>query len=673
MKRFIPLLMLWMTVAKAASGEMPFSVTPVVQYVAGSGDDHKFQEDWQTASDWLGGVEDASYIKTDESGWQVNLTGRAIFPDEDFRVQLELAKPEIGFVRAEWKQYRRYYDDTGGFYAPFTTTSFDLNRDLFVDIGSFSIEFGLTLPDLPRIVVGYEYRYKDGTKSMIEWGSVSEAGTTRKIYPATKAINEDVHIFKAEVDHTFRNIRIADQFRYEYSSINGTRLDDAQLTLPATAPAKTVTVNESYQQDAFFNTFLMDSHLNEKVYWSLGYLFSTLDGTPDIQLITTPSSAASDRNWTIESASLDQDSHVLNLNLFVGPFAGLYLCAGLQLERTETDGASNALLTTPGGAPEVLINSSRTQEQIEENLGLRYMKIPHTTLYAEGRWTQGNTDLFERELEDGTLDGSEAFLRSTDTDVFRQRYTVGLNSAPLRRLSVALRARRTINDNDYDHDRDEKTTGGAPTDLNGYSAFITEQKFETDELSAKLTFRPSTRASISLQYQLVQTDFKTQHDAVPLVINPIPAGSLNSGQFDSQIYTLSATVTPITRLYVMGLVSYQDTQTHAADNDAASVATYRGNVWTAIGALGYALDNKTDFNVEYSYSESSNGENNAAAGLPLGLDSVRHAGLATLSRRLNEHLTARVRYGYYYLRDDSQGGTDDYTAHLISGSCTLQF
>ncbi len=53
-----------------------------------------------------------------------------------------------------------------------------LNQNLYVDNGRFWVDFGLTLPRWPQIVLGYEYDFKKGTKSMLDWGNVG--GTRRQ-------------------------------------------------------------------------------------------------------------------------------------------------------------------------------------------------------------------------------------------------------------------------------------------------------------------------------------------------------------------------------------------------------------------------------------------------------------------------------------------------------------
>ena len=99
--------------------------------------------------------------------------------------------------------------------------------------------------------------------------------------------------------------------------------------------------------------------------------------------------------------------------------------------------------------------------------------------------------------------------------------------------------------------------------------------------------------------------------------------------------------------------------------------TYRGNVYTAFGALGFALDDRTDMTVDYSFSRSDNFTDNSAAGLPLGLDNRRQTLTAGLTRRITKHISARLRYGFFEYDERSFGGLNNYRAHFASASCTL--
>jgi hypothetical protein len=402
----------------------------------------------------------------------------------------------------------------------------------------------------------------------------------------------------------------------------------------------------------------MDSHVNDKVYWSLGYLFSTLSGNGDMQVITPVPLGPFDNNWLARNIDVDLDSHVVNLNAMFGPFKGLSFYTGLQAEKTDTHGFTDALLTQ-GTSPSTtnLIHSANDTKSLMETFGARYTKIPYTTLYAEGKWTEEQIDLDEQETEDG----ASSLALDTDSTVFRQDYRVGFNTAPLPRVTLAGHYRHYIAENDYDHETDT---------VPGYPGFITAQDFTTDEAMGKLTLRPCSRFSVAFTYQLVSTDTRTTSEAVPLLA---PGGSLDSGKYNANIYSVSATVTPMSRWYVTGYFSLQDTRTVAFANYDPSILMYRGNVYTIMGATGYALDSKTDLTVEYSYSRADNSVNNSSAGLPLGLDFQRHALLAGISRKISKNVIARLRYGFYEYDEPSSGGINNYIAHLASASCTVRF
>jgi len=148
---------------------------------------------------------------------------------------------------------------------------------------------------------------------------------------------------------------------------------------------------------------------------------------------------------------------------------------------------------------------------------------------------------------------------------------------------------------------------------------------------------------------------------------------VQSGDYDADIYSVSITVTPISRLYLTGLFSYQDARSTAFDNGSPSVITYEGDVYTVIGTAGFVIDTKTNLNVEYIYTRSDNFNDNSADGLPLGLDNQRHGLVVGISRRITETMKAELRYGFYTYDQNGNGGVDDYRAHLIGASWSMLF
>jgi len=689
---FVPAALLMGGVARAAEPAEPtVSATPTVRYAHVDGDENRFRHDWWVKDGLTGGLEELTIERKLKKDWLLNLSGRAIFDEEDYAVHLEIVNPNFGFVRAGYTEFRKYYDNSGGFFdftligpAVAGPTMLEAGDDLHMDIGRIYAEIGLTLPKWPVLVLGYERAFKKGTKSMAEWGSVSEAGTgsrTRKIFPATKDVDETVDIFKVDVEHEIENVQIANSFRFEIYDMDVKRLDDGAFTFGGpVASNRTVTARETYQHDLFSNIFRMESHVNEKVFWSMGYLFLDSRGDAGIdidtfnglgQLLTVANGLAisRDRDQQTLFVDLDQNSHVLNGNVMFGPFfkktTSFY--GGIQAEKTETDGREAAELfegtEAPAEANESLVHNDK--EWFEERIGVRFSGIPFTTLYAEGKWNQGNIALFEEELVTNPPNPEELFLRYTDTDVSRQDYRVGFNTAPIRQLTLSSYYRHNRRENDYHGLIDQLIEDGEDVGQPGYSGFIDRQTLTTDEVGAKLTIRPRSNLSFSFKYQFVMTDTYTTFED--------PTASNQTGDYKSSIYTVGATLVPIPRMFCSALFSYQDTRTIAQDNGSLAVATWRGDVYSVVGSVGYALDNKTDIRADYSFSTTDNAQPISLTGLDLGSDYTRHGLTVTLSRALRHNVLARLRYGFFDFEEDNTGGFNDYTAHLVAGSVTVRF
>jgi hypothetical protein len=665
--RFSLVLASWPTVFTLLAGSaihaaeekkdtLDVNVTPIVTYVSVDGNKGQFRQDNWITDGISGGIESARLSKIINDTTTLDIEAVGIFESERYEVTLSLLKKDVGFVRAGFKQFRRYYSDTGGYYEDFTKQSFELDEDLHMDVGNFFIEFGLTLPDVPKIVIGYERQYRDGQQSLLSWGTVTQGGTDRNIYPSYRDVDETVDIFRAGLERELGKFRIEDQFRYEIFKYDNTRYEKSVNLNNSTK--RRVNVYEQYDQDAFFNTFLVESHLTDALYLSLGYLYNNLEGTGDFQVQTPPPLVPDDRNWNTRALDTELKSHVVNLNGMYTIIPSLHLYGGVQAEKTDTDSSADALLANaPSPATLNLINSTSDKTSLRESLGLRFTKIAHTTLYLEGKLTQEDIGLEEKE----TVNGAPGLKRDTDTDVSRQQYSAGFNSSPIPKLHIAGRYRYTLNKNDYDHNLDNQ---------NGYSAFITAQDFKTDEINAKVTVRPTSRVSLFLQYQYIATDTDTETDSIPFLA---PGGSLQSGDYNANLVSVGATVTPISRLFVTGTFTLMDSATDTYSNDSASVARYNGDTYVLSLMTGYAFDAKTDGTVEYTFARSRNETDQPSLGLPLQLDNEYHAVIVSLVRKIRENITARLRYAYYERDEESGGGYTDYTAHLVSASCSLRF
>lgn len=653
----------------AGRAETTNSVTPIVNFVSVHGDERQFREDWWRNDRWTGGVDEFAFQQDLGEHAALRLEGRGVVGAEDYRLRLELVGYDVGVLRAGYTQYRSYSDDWGGFYRPFRPPAFRLDRDLHLDHGDFFVDVGLTLPDWPTLTLGYERQFRDGSKSLLEWGTVQQAGTERKIFPSFKDIDEHVDIFKVSLDHHVSIVNFGNQFRYERYQTGNNTFDKAVTNLTTGANQK-VRIHQETKYDLLSNVFHMDSRVNNQTYWTAAYMYTRMDGDAGLRLDTTPFSTVSPtvdavRDWFTRSVDLNQDSHVVTANVMFDPFRRWSIYAGAQAEKTHGAGNTDAelleLLGTTTNAPLALIRSDTDKQSVEETLGARFTGIPRTTVYAEGKWREDQYTVSEFE----TADGFTNVLHDADTNVFRQQYTVGFNTSPFRRVTLSAHYRWIMEQNRYDNTANSTA---------GYPGIITEQDFTTDQVVARLTLRPHAKVMVALQYKLRATDIHTDNKGIFLSgTTLVPAGSVLSGNYDANTYTVSATVTPVPALYLTGAFTYQDTHTVSFANDVSSVLTYRGNVSSAFGAIGYALDAKTDVAIDYTFSRAENFQNNSADGLPLGVDNERQALTAGLSRRIRESMIVRIRYGFFTYDDNSSGGINNYRAQLGSASCTIRF
>ena len=656
--RILALLPLLAIAAVASADDTnSITVTPSIRYISIGGDAQKFRQFNLMKEHFTGGIEDFTLDQRTGKDIEVHAEGHVLFGEQDYKLQLEITKPQAWFFRTHFSQYRKYYDNTGGVYSytGFPSLSFSLGRDLYLDIGNFSVDFGLTLPNLPQITLGYERQFKDGTKSLTGWSGVTGGATSRKIYPTFKGIDEVVDIVKLSVEHDINIFHVADDLRYENYRNKTARAESGTVTLPVLTPASVSTYYENFSHDAFVNTFRVESQVNEKIYCSLGYLFTTLTGGDSLRVQTLPAAAGS-RQYYSNLIALDQRGHVLNGSAMFGPFNGLTINCGIQAESTSNKARNDVNLQTQGGAAvPVISNTSSEEGMIEENFGLRYTKIPFTTLYLDTRCRQGTID--EGEIQAV----NSAFQRQYETVVNSEDIRIGFNTSPINRMTLSGYYRYNNSDYEYQNNTDPSQR-----------ANIGEQKFATHELSTKLTVRPFSRLNLSLKYQLVSTAIDTTSMRSPTGVYNGQTTS-DSGQYDSHIYTLSATYTPMDRLYLTGLVSYQTACTFSRDYSNPIVQPFVGDVYSVMGSFGYAIDKKTDLTGDYSVSWAKNNQANAAIALPLGANYTQHAATLTLSRQITPKIRAQLRYGFYQYNDLAVAGLNDYTAHLIMASCAIRF
>jgi predicted porin len=147
----------------------------------------------------------------------------------------------------------------------------------------------------------------------------------------------------------------------------------------------------------------------------------------------------------------------------------------------------------------------------------------------------------------------------------------------------------------------------------------------------------------------------------------------------NHVISESMTWNPCARLYLQGNASYVLNKTDTpADfnlipNTSPTVLDFKNDYWTASGAAGFVLDQKTDVRAEYSYYRANNYQNNFLVALPYGMGATEHTVSAGISRQITNNVRLKLQYSYFHYTDLLAGGHNNYEAHAVFSSLQFRF
>ncbi len=648
-----------------------FSVEPTIRWTTVSGDKKAFREQFWRKEKFAGGVEHFSIQDSPADDVTVAVTGHVFSDANEVSVKFAATKKDFGFVHVGYDQYQRYYDDTGGYAGLLPTNTFRLNRDLHLDIGRAWIELGLTLPDRPQIVIGYEYQFRDGIKSTLQWGPVGTISPflnptdAKNIFPASKIIDEKTHILKFDASHEINGWRFEDNARVEFYRLNTVRENALTDTFGPT-PDSIARVREEQNQISGANTFHLNKQVTDWLFASGGYLYTKLgaDASFKINTLTGGGAPTGGDQWFANDILLDRESHVGSVASLLGPWEGLTLSTGVQGEWTKqrTMGDANLALGNPATPPLFAVPVSNTgntdDATIRETATLRFTRIPFTTLYAETRLQQETLSRFEE-----VIGGFEPLVRDTDADIRGVEYRAGFDTSPWQTISLGGHYRHHQKETDYTH-LQHFNGGGHP-----YPGFLLAREMTGDEVEPRIVLRPTSWLRTTLSYKLVATDYD---NATAGITGLTRGGPVFAGNFDQHIYSANVVLTPMRRLFLTSTVSLTDSRTVTAQNGAAYLSSWKGDVWSVLSTATYALSDNTDVTTSYSYSSADFGQNNQANGLPAGIIYDRHAIEAGISHQFDNGVGTGIRYGFYQYTEPASGHANDFTAHSVFAVVSLK-
>jgi hypothetical protein len=650
----------------------------------------------------FGGIEEFHFEQDVGKRGLFSIDGRGIFDNHDYSIRLELSEPEKGFVRAGYREFRTYYDGSGGFFPRGTNNWFNIYDDtLFLDRGEVWFEAGLRRPEVPELTFRYSHQFRDGRKDSTVWGDSNLTGTNpntgaalggRGFVPSFWDIDEIRDIFQGDAKHTVGKTEVALGVRYELFENNNSRnirrrpLETTGGTA-GSVPDRYLTQREGLEGDLFnFHTW-SDTRFTEKVQLTLGYSFTVFDTDISGSRIYGASydpvyDPLFARRQQRDEGFLDlaggslQKQHVGNINVMWTPWEKFAVVAAVRVEDQDTESHTDFLETNVGAAPartstqeELAATSDRGILDVSESLEFRYTGFTNWVLYARGYWMQGRGDL--REIETLVETNIVDLLRDTEFEREAQKYTVGANWYPCRFANFAVSYYHKIRREEYEHQQDTTPNRAG----NAYPAFILAHDFDTDDVNFRVTLRPRNNLTLVTRYDFQLSTIDLLGDRTNLLGMPIE--KVQSGEVTTHIISQSVSWTPFPRLYLQASGSYviDETDTPVANWLGTNnlVLNSMNNYWNASGTAGYVLSEKTDLQAQYFYYRADNYEDNSLDSMPYGVDAEEHGVIGTVIHRLTNQLRLSLKYGFFRNREATFGGHNDYDAHLVYSSLQYRF
>lgn len=649
------------------------------------GDSGAFKERAQVPQNIYGGIESFHYEQNVGKSGLFEIDGRGIYDNHDYSLKLNLEDPGLGFVRGGYREFRTWYDGSGGYggsFVPPRSRWFELyDEELHIDRGEAWFEGGLTLEGVPRVTFRYSHQFRDGRKDSTHWGETGRGlptGSTRAIVPSYWDIDEERDIFQLDVEHTLAETDFGGGLRYEVSDMDNSRNIRRR---PFEAGDRFLTQREKVDTDLFNVHAFQKTWLTEEILFTTGYSFTTLDTDvggsriygADYDAVYDPlfgRRQQRDEGFFGLSGGSKLDQHVMNLNLMFTPWDHVTIVPSIRAENQEQKGQTQFIETNVGAAPaftstgiDLINRRERGFTDVTEGLEIRYTGITNWVLYTRAELLQGQGDLSEREIEART--GDVDLFRDTDTSRFTQKYVAGVNWYPLRQLNLAQQYYFKSRRNDYDHNED--STSNAIGIGDRYPAFIRDQNFDTHDLNFRVTWRPISQLTLVTRYDFQLSTVDSSMDRL---------GYVESADITTHILSESVTWVPFSRVYLSGSINYVLDET-----DTPAVGALPGDVVqlseqdyiTGNASIGFVLTQKTDLTANYFIYYADNYRDNSAFSVPYNVSAEEHGVTLAMVHRLTPAQQVTMRYGWFTADDETSGGHNDYEAHMVSASYRYRF
>ncbi|OGX40945.1 MAG: hypothetical protein A3G91_00370 [Omnitrophica WOR_2 bacterium RIFCSPLOWO2_12_FULL_50_9] len=627
----------------SSDGWSTFELMPI-RTISVKGDAAKFR-----ALNWMndgttGGIKAMGFDSDAGEGGQVSFDGHAIPADNDFGAGLKLTRGNGGYITMDYGNFRKWYDVYGGFYSNFTGSSSirRLAADPKMDMGHFFFEIGSNsniLETAPGVSLSYERDTKEGIKSRLTWGTVTQT-IQRKIAPSWEDVSEttDTIVLKGNTDVAGMNL--SGQQRVEFSGGRSFREDDSTTSFRSYAQEpQTKQLVSSLKADRWI--------VDDKTYMSFGYQYhhSRNDWLETIRNYNTSGTTTSSSNNRVADAQASRDSHTAVQHFVTNLTPNLNFVTKFKEEIVAQTGTGFADGYDPGGSDRA-VESENQITRTGESISLRYSGLPKTSLYTDWDFQQTRNWYSKDRIGSSHTEYLDSSPEVTGV--------VGVRYAPNSKFNMTSNIRRKSDHNTYNI-------------FSNNDAALTISRLQTtfSEWSNRMTWKPAKWIENSFRVQLLDNVYRVQSlDKVGFTGNT----DWIKSQGNSRIFTYNVVFQPLDEwLFDLGYSLNNFKVSTPASQTAVSgggIPVFEADFHTWLFTGSYAPREDLSFFAGFQYTRAKDFDSQAFAGIPYGVDNEHYDANVGMKWSPKDNVTLSPHYGYYSYRADQSIDYGNYSAHV---------
>lgn len=660
-------------------------------YATQSGDRPGFQKAFQLRKDGYFGIEDLRYVSELDDTTTLKLRGKAMAGNGDFLLDLTINRDEVGYIKFGYKQFRTYFDGSGGVW-PATGFSFNIfDEEMHIDRGNLWLEAGLNRPDQVSLMLRYDLLTREGEKDSTSWGDTNLVGATRGLVPSFMKIDETRNVLQATAGKRTEKNDWSIGLRYDKGDYDNGRYERRRALEPTADRYITHKEGQDYDMFQMRGSYIVD--LSEKIKLTTAVSRTKIEteltgsrivgaGYDAAYSATYPTRQQRDEGFfaiaghpSLGESEMTQT--VATLSMLYRPLPHLAIVPSLRFEKTEWENLIEFVETNIGAAntgfaatrEDIEADSHKDWDTMNAGVEFRYTGVKNFTFNFRSDWSNSEGHLAEtRIIEPGTSNEKISVDRSSELERATQKYSFTTNWYAMPGVTVAAQYYFKARQSDFLAVRD--TTPNTITSSDRYPAYISNQDFETSDFNVRLTWRLTPTVRSVTRYDYLQTTINSQEVGLPFG---------ESGTMTQKIFSESITWNPLARWLLQANLNYVtdsfETPANFATGTAADLVTPSNTDYTSYGlSSSYALDDQSDLILDYtSYEARDSWIDNSAKTTPYGYQTETQTFSAAWKRKIDRRTTITLKYAYVESKDPVLAGKGDYEANMIQAKLQYRF